>query len=103
MKRLGLLILIIIQGLYLNAQSLTVTGSNSVLTSDPCLQTHSSLTVKNVSNKEHDILCEKNVISQPSGMDNLFCWGGNCYGPSTFISSVRNPYALVLMSGYTSI
>ena len=24
-------------------------------------------------------------------------------GPSTFISSVRNPYALVLMSGYTSI
>jgi len=95
MKKLLLLILIITQGLYLNAQSLTVTGSNSVLTSDPCLQTHSSLTVKNVSNKEHDILCEKNVISQPSGMDNFFCWGGNCYGPSTIISSSH----LTLASG----
>jgi len=87
MKKLLLLILIITQGLYLNAQSLTVTGSNSVLTADPCLTTHSNLTIKNVSNKEQDVLCEKNVISEPAGMSNYFCWGGNCYGSSTIIST----------------
>ena len=95
MKKLLLLMLIITQGLYLNAQSLTVTGSNSVLTTDPCLTTHSELTVKNVSNKEHDVLCEKNVISEPAGMSDYFCWGGNCYGSSTIISSSH----LTLASG----
>ena len=87
MKKIALFILIISQVFYLNAQSLTVTGDNSVLTTDLCLTTHSSLTVKNVSNKEHDVLCEKNVIYEPTGMSNYFCWGGNCYGSSTIISS----------------
>ena len=74
MKRLGLLILIIIKVFYLNAQSLTVTGEalvnlnfatvlNGPIDSlDPCLPTHASLTIKNISNKEHDVLCEKNVL-----------------------------------------
>ena len=87
MKKLLLLILIITQGLYLNAQSLTVTGSNSVLAADPCLTTHSNLTVKNVSSNTYDVVCEKNVISEPAGMSNYFCWGGNCYGSSTIIST----------------
>ena len=72
---------------FVTAQSLVVTGDNSVLNSDICLTTHSNLTVKNVSNKEHDIICEKNVISEPAGMSNYFCWGGLCYGSSTITSS----------------
>ena len=69
------------------AQSLVITGDNSVLSSDICLRTSSYLTVKNVSNKEHDIICEKNVISVPAGMDNQFCWGGLCYGTNIIVSS----------------
>lgn len=99
MKRLGLLILIIIQGLYLNAQSLTVTGESLVNLNfatvlngpvdslDPCLPTHASLTIKNVSNKEHDVLCEKNVLISAPGTDDHFCWGGTCYGSSTIVST----------------
>ena len=95
MKKISLLLLIITQVLNLSAQSLTVTGSNSVLTSDPCLTTHSYLTIKNISNKEHDVLCEKNVISEPAAMSNYFCWGGNCYGSSTIVSASH----LTLQSG----
>lgn len=95
MKKGLSLFLIIIQGLFLNAQSLTVTGDNSVLTSDACLTTHSYLTVTNVSNKEQEILCEKNVIAQSLTMSNYFCWGGNCYGASQFISGS----SLILQSG----
>ena len=68
------------------AQSLSVTGSNSIMynsttvsgldTLDPCLQTYSYLTVKNISNKSHNILCEKKIISQTDGAENYFCWGG---------------------------
>jgi hypothetical protein len=72
---------------FVAAQSLVVTGDNSVLNSDICLTTHSNLTVKNISNKEHVIACEKNVISQPAGMSNYFCWGGLCYGSNTIVSS----------------
>ena len=95
MKKGILLLLLITQVLFLNAQSLIVTGDNSVLTTDSCVTTHSSLTVKNISNKEQTILCAKNVISQPSGMSNYFCWGGTCYGPTTDISSD----SLILPSG----
>tara|TARA_B110000483_G_scaffold39547_1_gene48931 strand:+ start:107 stop:754 length:648 start_codon:yes stop_codon:yes gene_type:complete len=72
---------------FITAQSLVVTGDNSVLNTDICLRTYSYLTVKNVSNKEHDIICEKNVISVPAGMDNQFCWGGLCYGVNTLVST----------------
>ncbi len=99
MKRLGLLILIIIKVFYLNAQSLTVTGEalvnlnfatvlNGPIDSlDPCLPTHASLTIKNISNKEHDVLCEKNVLISAPGTDDHFCWGGTCYGSSTIVST----------------
>jgi hypothetical protein len=87
MKKFLLLILVIIQISNVFAQSLVVTGDNSVLNPDICLTTHSNLTVKNVSNKEYDIICEKNVISQPAGMSNYFCWGGLCYGSTTLVSS----------------
>ena len=72
---------------FVAAQSLVVTGDNSVLNTDICLRTYSYLTVKNVSNKDHDVICEKNVISVPSGMDNTFCWGGLCYGVNTLVST----------------
>ena len=72
---------------FVAAQSLVVTGDNSVLNPDICQRTYSYLTVKNVSNKEHDVICEKNVISVPSGMDNTFCWGGLCYGVNTLVST----------------
>tara|TARA_B100001540_G_scaffold52887_1_gene47866 strand:- start:59 stop:745 length:687 start_codon:yes stop_codon:yes gene_type:complete len=87
MKRIIILLCAVISGVFLNAQSLTVTGDNSVLTSDPCLTTHAYLDIKNIDNKEHEILCEKNVIIEPDGMSNYFCWGGNCYGSSTLVST----------------
>ena len=87
MRKIILYILVVTQISFVAAQSLVITGDNSVLSSDICLRTYSYLTVKNVSNKEHDIICEKNVISVPAGMDNTFCWGGLCYGNSTIISS----------------
>ena len=87
MKKMLLLIIVITQISFIAAQSLVISGDNSVLNSDICLRTYSYLTVKNVSNNEHNIICEKNVISVPAGMDNTFCWGGLCYGNSTIISS----------------
>ena len=99
MKKLLLLILIIPQCLYVYAQSLTVTGdalvnlnfatvlNGSVDSLDPCLPTHASLTIKNVSNKNHDVVCEKNVLILAPGTDDHFCWGGTCYGSSTIVST----------------
>ena len=99
MKKLLLLILIIPQCLYVYAQSLTVTGdalvnlnfatvlNGPVDSLDPCLPTHASLTIKNVSNKDHDVLCEKNVLISAPGTDDHFCWGGTCYGSSTIVST----------------
>ena len=80
-------------------QSLTVTGdalvnlnfatvlNGPVDSLDPCLPTHASLTIKNVSNKDHDVLCEKNVLLLAPGTDDHFCWGGTCYGSSTIVST----------------
>ena len=87
MRKILLLTLVLAQISFVSAQSLVVTGDNSVLSSNLCLRTSSYLFVKNVSNKEHDIICEKNVISVPSGMDNQFCWGGLCYGTNTIVST----------------
>ena len=87
MKKILLCIIVLVQVSFVAAQSLVVTGDNSVLSSDICLRTNSYLTVKNVSNKDHDIICEKNVISVPAGTENTFCWGGLCYGVTQFVSS----------------
>ena len=72
------------------SQSLVVTGSNFVPTTEACLQTHSSLTVKNISNDTLNVLCQKVIIDTTLGTDNNFCWGANCYGVTTYISTDYN-------------
>jgi hypothetical protein len=72
------------------SQSLIVTGSNFVPTTDACLQTHSSLTVKNISSDTLNVLCQKVIIDTTLGTDNNFCWGANCYGVTTYISTDYN-------------
>ena len=72
------------------SQSLIVTGSNFVTTTDACLQTHSSLTVKNISSDTLNVLCQKVIIDTVLGTDNNFCWGANCYGVTTYISTDYN-------------
>lgn len=85
MKKLVLLILIIIQGLFLNAQSLMITG-DTIVYGDPTVEIISHLTVKNISGQSLNVFCEKNVISQGWGGNNFFCWGGSCLPSSIFIS-----------------
>ena len=88
-----LIVIFLSFGLYAQNPDIIVTGSTVVLTSDPCLETHSILTVRNVSNDTLHILCEKNEInftSSPGGISSYFCWGGNCYGSSTIISGSFN-------------
>tara|TARA_B100001250_G_scaffold125539_2_gene106767 strand:+ start:18258 stop:18974 length:717 start_codon:yes stop_codon:yes gene_type:complete len=97
MKKIILLTTVVFTVLNIYSQSLTVTGLNSIMYNDtnslgfdtlnPCLQTSAYLTVKNTSIKDHDILCEKNILFQSLGAENTFCWGGNCYGVGTMISS----------------
>lgn len=87
--------LLLLNVLLLNAQTLLVTGENSIFTSDPCLTTNAYLDVKNISSQTLEIKCEKNIISQPAGTSNYFCWGGTCYSPNQSISSA----SLVLQSG----
>ena len=97
MKKLILFTFIALLVSNLNAQSLTVTGLNSIMYNDtnslgidtlnPCLQTSAYLTVKNTSIKDHDVLCQKNILFQSLGTDNTFCWGGNCYGVGTMTST----------------
>jgi len=73
------------------SQSLVVTGSNFAPTTNACLQTHySSLTVKNISGDTLNVLCQKVIIDTTAGTDNFFCWGSNCYGSTTYISSSSN-------------
>ena len=73
------------------SQSLVVTGSNFAPTTNACLQTHySSLTVKNISGDTLNVLCEKVIIDTTAGTENYFCWGSNCYGATTYISSSSN-------------
>ena len=73
------------------SQSLVVTGSNFAPTTDACIQTHySSLTVKNISGDTLNVLCEKVIIDTTTGTANFFCWGSNCYGATTYISSSSN-------------
>lgn len=85
MKKLGLLSLIIFQALYMNAQSLLITG-DTIVYGDPTIEIVSYLTVKNISAQSLNVICEKNVISQGWGGDNFFCWGGTCLPSSTIIS-----------------
>ena len=72
------------------SQSLVVTGNNFVPTTDACLQSHSSLTVKNISSDTLNVLCQKVILDTTVGTDNYFCWGSNCYGVTTYISTDAN-------------
>ncbi len=69
------------------SQSLVVTGDTVVHGSIDDFGIESHMIVKNVSANTLNILCEKNVISQPSTGSNDFCWGGTCYGAGTMIST----------------
>jgi len=88
MKHLLLSLLLIISN-FAFAQSLDITGNTNV-NSNPNLQAHSTLTVKNISNSSLDILCEKVIIDTTSGTSNFFCWAANCYGENTYISPATN-------------
>ena len=90
MKRLLLITISMLIFHTIYAQSLVVTGDNFVPTTDACLQSHSSLTVKNISSDTLNILCQKVIIDTTLGTDNNFCWGANCYGVNTYISTDYN-------------
>jgi len=90
MKKLLTFLFIIPQVFFLNAQSLVVTGATTVPSADPCFQSHSSLTVKNISSNTLNVFCEKVIIDTTLGTDNFFCWGGNCYGSTTHLSTDFN-------------
>lgn len=68
------------------AQSLLLTGSTSIPTADPCNTTHANILVKNITNKDLNVVCQKYNIDTTDGTSNYFCWGGSCYGENTFIS-----------------
>ena len=89
MKRILILLLAVFTIHSAKSQSLVVTGSNSVF-GNPCLQLSSSLTVKNISSDTLKIFCEKVIIDTTAGTDNNFCWGSNCYGVDTYVSSDFN-------------
>ena len=71
------------------SQSLDITGSGNV-SANPCMQAHSTLTVKNISNSSLDVLCEKIIIDTTLGTSNFFCWAANCYGQNTYVSPAAN-------------
>ena len=92
MKKVFILVLILSFNFNAVAQSLVVTGNDfaNPLGGDPCLQTSASLTVRNISSTTHDVLCEKIIIDTAAGTENFFCWGANCYGSETYISTDHN-------------
>tara|TARA_B100001142_G_scaffold93879_1_gene95529 strand:- start:353 stop:1042 length:690 start_codon:yes stop_codon:yes gene_type:complete len=91
MKQLITLIILSTYSLCLTAQSLVVTGVTTANASDPCFQASTApITVKNVSSNTLDVLCEKIIIDTAAGTSNNFCWGANCYGASTYISTDFN-------------
>ena len=55
------------------------------------MQTSTSLTIKNLSTTDTlKVLCEKVIIDTTAGTTNHFCWGANCYGTNTYISTDYN-------------
>jgi hypothetical protein len=90
MRKIILFILAFGQMSFVVAQSLVVTGATAVPSADPCMQSHASLTVKNISSNTLNVLCEKVIIDTTLGTDNNFCWGANCYGVTTYISTDYN-------------
>lgn len=87
MNRLLLILCIALPTTWLMSQSLIVTGDTVVYGSIDDFGIESHLIVKNISSNTINVLCEKNVISEPSTGSNDFCWGGTCYGSGTMIST----------------
>ena len=85
MRKIILFTTITLQAIFLHAQSLVITGDDFV-TGDATIQIASYLTLTNNSTQSLDVICSKNVISQPQDGDNYFCWAGSCYSSSTIIS-----------------
>ncbi len=86
-----LLSLIIILFCFLSySQTILVSGDTLIPNIDPCNETSTSLRVKNNSSGVIDILCEKVIIDTTAGTENFFCWGGECYGSTQYLSSEFN-------------
>ena len=85
MKKIILLILLIPQALFINAQSLAV-SADTIAYGDADVDIESHIKVMNLLDQSIDVVCEKNIISQPPGSTNYFCWAGVCYGSSVFES-----------------
>ncbi len=97
-KKIFILSLVFIAVLTVDAQSLQLTGDVTVPTSDPCVTTHAYILVKNTSNKDLDVVCQKFIIDTTAGTLNYFCWGGYCYPAETYIS----PFLQFLPPGASS-
>ena len=69
------------------SQSLVVAGDSIIYGNASDFQLESHLQVINVSNDSVWVYCEKNVILQNSPGTNNFCWGGNCFGENTIVST----------------
>ena len=87
MKKLLLISFVFLQSTFLFSQSLVVSG-DSIIYGDPTdFQLESHLLVENLTSDSIQVICEKIIISQNQTGTNNFCWGGQCYGESTFIST----------------
>ena len=87
MKKLLTSFLLLFTTNLLFAQSLEVSGDSIVYGDSSMFQLESHLYVKNTSSNTVLVYCEKNIILQNQTGTNNFCWGGTCYGESTFIST----------------
>ena len=98
MKKILLLIIVITQIIFVDAQSLIITG-DTVFVGDPNTQIEHHLDVKNVSGNTINVICQKTNINLPLGMPvwagSSYCFAGTCY-PS---SSTNPSYSATLVSG----
>ena len=69
------------------SQSLIVTGDSIVYGHPSVFQLEASLSVKNISSNTAVAFCEKNVIQQNQAGTSDFCWAGQCYDSTTFVST----------------
>jgi hypothetical protein len=82
MKKGISLLLIITQVLFLNAQSLVVTG-DTYFTGNLVNQITNHLDIKNISTSTITVECQKTNLTLPSGAESFYCFAGNCYSASS--------------------
>mgnify|MGYP001164021032 FL=1 len=90
MKKTILLIITLFLSFASISQTLLITGDTIKVTQDPCFETSASLSVTNNTNNTLDIHCEKVIIDTSLSTENYFCWGAECYGSSTYLSTSFN-------------